>query len=228
MGIEDSQTLTRPANLSPVFVGLVLGLFGLQIVGLLDLPARIAESQSTQVLVGSLVNWALVIALFALVVYWEGRPLSSMGLRVPTLREAGVGLAAGLGAVILGLLATGIAVVSLGIEQPETLTVIASLPFSVKVALVGTAVITEEILWRGYPIERVGELTGNLWIGAAVSVIVFVGVHYPAWGLVGAIPQTVFALILVGVYVWGRNVVTCMITHGVINAIMIFVLPAFL
>jgi membrane protease YdiL (CAAX protease family) len=228
MNLEESRTLRRPANLSPVFVGLILGLFGLQIVGFLELPARITETQSTQLLVGTLENWGLVISLLALVVYWEGRPLSSMGLRMPTWRETGVGLAAGLGAVILGLLATGIAVVTLGIGQPETLSVIASLPFSVKLALVGTAVITEEILWRGYPIERIGELTGRLWIGAAVSVIVFVAVHYPAWGLVGAIPQTVFALILVGVYVWGRNVVTCMVTHGVINAIMIFVLPTFL
>jgi len=228
MGIEDSQTATRPAHLPPVLVGLVLGLFGLQILGLLGLPASIAESRSTQMLLGTLENWVLVIALIALVIYWEGRPLASMGLRAPTVRETGVGLAAGLGAVVLGLIATGIAVVTLGIEQPETLSVIASLPFSVKLALVGTAVITEEILWRGYPIERIGELTGHLWIGAAVSVIVFVGVHYPAWGLVGAIPQTVFALILVGVYVWGRNVVTCMVTHGVINAIMIFVLPTFL
>ena len=228
MSIEDSKTLTRPANLPPVFVGLVLGLFGLQIIGLLELPARIVASLSSQLLVGTLENWALVIALIGLVVYWEGRPLSSMGMRLPTSREIGVGLAAGFGAVILGLLTTGIAVLTLGIEQPETLSVIAGLPFSVKLALVGTAVITEEILWRGYPIERIAELTGHLSIGAAVSVIVFVAVHYPAWGLVGAIPQTVFALILVGVYVWGRNVVTCMITHGVINAIMIFVLPTFL
>ena len=228
MGIEDSQTSTRPATLPPVIVGLILGLFGLQIAGLLDVPAIIAESRSTQMLLVTLENWVLVIALIAVIIYWEGRPLSSMGLRVPTRRETGVGLAAGLGAVILGLLATGIAVVTLGIEQPETLSVIASLPFSVKLALVGTAVITEEILWRGYPIERIAELTGHLWIGAAVSGIVFVGVHYPAWGLVGAIPQTVFALVLVGVYVWGRNVVTCMVTHGVINAIMIFVLPTVL
>lgn len=228
MSIEDSRPSTKPGHLPPVVVGLLLGLFGLPITGLLDIPATVADSLPTRMLVGTLENWVLVIALLGVVLYWEGRPLSSMGLRVPTRREIGVGLAAGFGAVFLGLLVTGIAVVTLGVEQPETLSVVASLPLSVKIALVGTAVITEEILWRGYPIERIGELTGRVWIGGIVSAIVFVGVHYPAWGLVGAIPQSVFALVLVGVYVWGRNVVTCMVTHGVINGIMLFVLPTFL
>jgi membrane protease YdiL (CAAX protease family) len=57
---------------------------------------------------------------------------------------------------------------------------------------------------------------------------VFLAVHYPAWGLVGAIPQAVFALALVGVYVWSRNVVACILTHAVINSVMILVLPTFL
>nr|WP_231751335.1 CPBP family intramembrane glutamic endopeptidase [Halogeometricum sp. CBA1124] len=101
-----------------------------------------------------------------------------------------------------------------------------SLP--VKLALVGTAVVSEEILWRGYPIERLTELTGRLWVGAAVSFVVFLGVHYPAWGLVGAIPQSVFTLALVGVYAWSRNAVASMLTHAVVNVCMVLVLPAFL
>ncbi|MFC6865341.1 CPBP family intramembrane glutamic endopeptidase [Halomicroarcula sp. GCM10025817] len=92
--------------------------------------------------------------------------------------------------------------------------------------IVVTAVVTEEILWRGYPIERLTEVTGNVWIGAVVSGTVFLAVHFPAWGIVGAIPQAVFTLVIVGVYVWSRNVVACMLTHGVINVVMILVLPA--
>jgi membrane protease YdiL (CAAX protease family) len=94
--------------------------------------------------------------------------------------------------------------------------------------LVLTAVITEEIMWRGYPIERLTELTGRLWIGAVVSFLGFLAVHYPDWGLAGAIPQGVFSLVLVGVYVWSRNVVTSMLTHGVINILMVLVLPQLL
>lgn len=46
--------------------------------------------------------------------------------------------------------------------------------------IVGTAVVTEEILWCGYPIERLTEVTGYVWIGAAVSGIVFLAVHFLA------------------------------------------------
>jgi len=71
-------------------------------------------------------------------------------------------------------------------------------------------------------------VTGNVWIGAAVSGIVFLAVHFPAWGVVGAIPQAVFTLVFVGVYVRSRNVVVCMLTYGAINVLMILVLLAFL
>jgi membrane protease YdiL (CAAX protease family) len=57
---------------------------------------------------------------------------------------------------------------------------------------------------------------------------VFLAVHFPAWGIVGAIPQAIFTLALVGVYLRTRNVVACILTHTVINVVMVLVLPAFL
>ena len=125
-----------------------------------------------------------------------------------------------------GLLVTGVAVAVFDLRQPETLTTIGSLSLPVKLTIVATAVVTEEILWRGYPIERLTELTGRVWVGAVTSFAVFLAVHYPAWGLVGALPQAVFALALVGVYVGTRNVVACILTHAVINVVMILVVPA--
>jgi membrane protease YdiL (CAAX protease family) len=179
-------------------------------------------------LANSLSSWLLVGVLLGIVVYWEGRRLESVGLRLPTRAEVAVGLGAGLGAVVVGLLVTGVAVVTLNLDQPETLSAISRLSLPIQLAIVGTAVVVEELLWRGYPIERLTELTGRVWVGAVVSGIVFLAVHYPAWGLVGAIPQAVFTVVLVGVYVWSRNVVVSMLTHGVINIVMILVLPAFL
>ena len=154
--------------------------------------------------------------------------MTSIGLRVPTRKETAVGLGAGLSGIVLGLLVTVIAVIALQLEQPETLTALSQLSLPVQLVIVGTAVVTEEILWRGYPIERLTEVTGSVWIGGAVSGIVFLAVHFPAWGLVGAIPQAVFTLVLVGVYVWSRNTVACMLAHGVINVLMIIVLPVVL
>jgi len=219
----------RVASISPpVIVGLVVALFGVPLLWPLDIAARFDISVAGSMLVGSLTNWLVVGFLVLLVVYWESRSLESIGLRVPGRRAALVGIVAGFVAVALGLFVTGIAVVAFDLDQPETLSVIARLSLPVKLALVGTAVVTEEVLWRGYPIERLTELSGRLWVGAGVSFVVFVLVHFPAWGVVGAIPQAVFTLVLVGVYVRSRNVVVCMLTHGIVNVLMVLVLPAFL
>jgi membrane protease YdiL (CAAX protease family) len=209
-------------------VGLALSLFGGTVLGQVDLPRWIEISTARSMLANSLSSWLLVAALFGIVVYWEGRQLESLGLRLPTSTEVAVGLGAGLGGVVLGISATAVAVVTLNLDQPETLSAITQLSVPIQLAIVGTAVVVEEILWRGYPIERLTEVTGRLWIGAGISGLVFLGVHYPGWGLAGAIPQAVFTAVLVGVYVWSRNVVVSMLTHGVLNLVMIFVLPAFL
>lgn len=216
-------------NLSAaVIVGLIISLFGAPLLGRLDVPRWVGASATRSFLANSLVSWLLVSILLVIVLYWERRRLTSIGLRVPSQREAAVRIGAGLCGVVLGLVAIGVAVTTFQFEQPETLSALSQLSLPVRVTIVVTAVITEEILWRGYPIERLTELTGNIWTGAAVSGVVFLAVHYPAWGFVGAIPQTVFTLIIVGVYVWSRNVVACMCTHGVINALTILVLPALL
>jgi membrane protease YdiL (CAAX protease family) len=223
-----AESSTHRSASPAALVGLVVALFGVPLLWPLDLPTRVGWSVASSTLVGSLTNWLVVAALLLLVVRWERRSLASVGLRRPTRREALVALGAGVVAVVLGLLATGAAVVAFDVRQPETLSVIGRLSLPVKLALVGTAVVSEEILWRGYPIERLTELTGRLWVGAAVSFVVFLGVHYPAWGLVGAIPQSVFTLALVGVYAWSRNAVASMLTHAVVNVCMVLVLPAFL
>ena len=224
----DTRRDARPDVSAAVLVGLAVSLFGAPLLGQLDLPRWVDASATRSFLANSLVSWLLVGVLLAVVVYWERRQLASIGLRPPNRREVAVGFGAGLGGVVLGLVAIGVAVVTLRLEQPETLSVVSRLSLPVQVVIVTTAAVTEEILWRGYPIERLAELTGNIWIGATISGFVFLAVHYPAWGLVGAIPQAVFTLVIVGVYVRSRNVVACMLTHGVINTLTVLVLPSVL
>lgn len=228
MQATETPSRSRPSARIALLVGLVVALFGTQLVGLANLDARLTSTTPDAFLLDASLKWVVVGVLLAIVVYWERRTLASIGLDRPSARQVAVGVAAGVGGLVAGLLATGVAVAALGLEQPETLSVVASLSLPVKLAVVATAVVAEELLWRGYPIERLTELTGRVWIGAAVSGLVFLAVHYPAWGLVGAIPQAVFTLVLVGVYVWSRNVVVSMVTHGVINTVMILVLPAVL
>jgi membrane protease YdiL (CAAX protease family) len=227
-GTSASRRDPRRGLSAPVVVGLLVALFGAPLLGRLDLPRWADATATRSFLADSLSSWVLVGLLLVIVLSWENRGVGSIGLRVPTRTETAVGLGAGLAGVVLGLFATGVAVVTLQLEQPATLSALSRLSLPVQLVIVGTAVVTEEVLWRGYPIERLTEVTGNVWLGAAVSGIVFLAVHFPAWGLVGAIPQAVFTLVIVGVYVWSRNVVACMLTHGVVNVVMVLVLPSFL
>jgi membrane protease YdiL (CAAX protease family) len=224
-----TKQFRSPSRLSlAVLVGLTVALFGSPLVGLLDLSERVGTTTAEALLLNSAVMWFLVTVLLGVVLFWEKRSLESIGLEAPSRHDAVVGVAAGVAGLVLGLLATGVAVAAFELDQPEALSTLAELSLPVKLVIVASAIVTEELLWRGYPIERLTELSGSVWVGAIASFVVFLAVHYPDWGLVGAIPQAVFTLALVGVYVKTRNVVACILTHGVINATMILVLPAFL
>ena len=228
MSTDTKRFQPRSSISLAVIVGLIVALFGSSLLGLIDVTDRLSTTTAGQLLVNSVLMWLLVAVILVVVLYWEERSVASIGLELPSRREATVGVAAGVAGLVLGILATGIAVAAFQLEQPETLSTIGELSLTVKLAIVGTAVITEEVLWRGYPIERLTELTGSIWIGAATSGVVFLAVHYPAWGLVGAIPQAAFTLVIVGVYVKTRNLVACVLTHTVINVAMILVVPAFI
>jgi membrane protease YdiL (CAAX protease family) len=226
MATDTNRPQSRSSISLAVVVGLIVALFGSPLIGQLNISEWLATSTAGSVLFSAMVMWVLVAAVLAVVRYWERRPLASIGLELPDRRQAVVGVAGGVGGLVLGLLATGIAVAAFNLEQPDALSAIAELSMPVKLAIVGTAVITEEVLWRGYPIERLTEVTGSLFIGAVTSFVVFLAIHYPQWGVVGAVPQAVFTFALVGVYVKTRNVVACILTHTVINVAMVLVLPA--
>ena len=206
-------------------IGLVIALFGIQLFGLLEVPARLAGTPAAEMLLGSASNWLVVAVLLLLVRFWERLPLASLGLRRPSVRQALAAAGVGLGAVVAGLLVTGAAVSLFGLEQPVMVSRISQVPFAGQLFIVLTAVITEEILWRGYAIERLTELSGRLWIGAVASGVVFLAVHFRAWGLAGAIPQAVFTVALVALYARTRNTVSAMIAQLVINAVMVLLLP---
>ena len=227
MSADTKRPASRSAPSLAAVVGLVVALFGSPLIGLLDVSERLSTTTAGRLLVNSAVMWILVGVVLAVVLYWERRPVGSIGLEPPSRRDATLGAAAGVAGVVLGVLVTGAAVVAFRLEQPETLSTLATLSLPVKLTIVATAVVTEEVLWRGYLIERLTELTGSVRIAAAASGLVFLAVHYPAWGLVGAIPQAVFTSAIVGVYVWTRNLVACVLTHAVINVAMILVIPAF-
>ncbi len=79
--------------------------------------------------------------------------------------------------------------------------------------MVLTAGITEEILFRGYPIERLYELTGNMYIAAFLPWLAFTLLHVYFRGVGGAIQ------------IGARSIPACMTMHILNDACAFLLLP---
>ena len=75
--------------------------------------------------------------------------------------------------------------------------------------------VAEEILYRGYAIERIAAFTGNLWLAAGAPVVVFAVAHVPMWGWGPALSMLVSGAIFASFYLWQRDLMACIIAHVV-------------
>lgn len=85
--------------------------------------------------------------------------------------------------------------------------------FRVVVGVTGGAV--EEILYRGYAIERLSTITGRRWLGAMLAVIAFGAAHVPAWGFGFAFAADLpFGVVMALFYLWKRDLLANMLAHS--------------
>jgi len=95
---------------------------------------------------------------------------------------------------------------------------IAAAPFWYRFILVSRAAVVEEILFRGYAIERLQELTGSILSAAVISWLAFTAMHINSWGVVFLIYPGFHGVILTLLYVWRRNLSSNIIAHWVVDA----------
>jgi membrane protease YdiL (CAAX protease family) len=92
---------------------------------------------------------------------------------------------------------------------------LAALPlwFRVFLALTGGAI--EEILYRGYAIERLSAITGRRWLGATLALAAFTVAHVPAWGAGFAFTADLAAgTVLTLSYLWKRDLFANVLAHS--------------
>ena len=78
--------------------------------------------------------------------------------------------------------------------------------------------IAEEFLYRGFVLERLGQVCGNIWIGGLITLIWFTAMHLPL-GLVYSLTIVLPATIMItALYIWRRDLVANIIVHLVFNA----------
>lgn len=85
--------------------------------------------------------------------------------------------------------------------------------------------IFEEVLYRGYAVERLATLTGNYWLTGAIVVIIFGLAHVPMWGWGPALTTFISGAVATAFYIWRRDLIALMIAHGVTDFAGIVVIP---
>lgn len=197
-------------------IGFVLAL-GLPELGL---PRLLFAGTSVGPRIGREIVW---IALGALVLVWVTRverlSLASIGLHRPTWGTLGWGLVATIMLIASVMLSFAVIGPALGLEQNMRATAaIVNVPLWLLVLTPLVAGVTEEIVYRGYAIERLSFLTGRRWVGALLGGVIFLLAHW-SWGGLQMILVAFATVILTGLYLWRRDLVCCMLAHAAADLI---------
>jgi membrane protease YdiL (CAAX protease family) len=189
-----------------------------------EIPDTANINATPAVLLNEAGVWILTFIVLAIVRFWERRPFSSIGFERPSWRAIGAGAL-----VVVALAAfvsvAGYIVEALGAPPPPVgpTELVLGLPVWVQAFVALTAGFTEEVLFRGYPIERITELTGSRWAGAVLPVIIFAGAHIPFWGVLHGLMAGLVGVGLTILYIWRRSLWTNIAAHALWD-LMIFVI----
>ncbi len=74
--------------------------------------------------------------------------------------------------------------------------------------------VVEEILFRGYLLERLATISGKRQIGAVLSAAYFIAVHISSWGYAQLIVVSFGAIILTALYLFRRDLICNMLAHS--------------
>jgi membrane protease YdiL (CAAX protease family) len=199
-----------------ILVGLTLAL----VVPLLRVQNYAADVLHLDPFVGREVFfWGLAALVLLWSVMVEGRGLASIGLRKPDWKT-----------VVFGVVGAGVILGGAGgalyfltpilhlVRNTEALQKMLDLPYLDRVELVVRAAVVEEILFRGYAIERLQEFTGSRVVAAVVSLAAFTFAHLAYWGWTQLIFAGAAGLVLTVLYMWRRDLVSNMIAHFLTDA----------
>jgi membrane protease YdiL (CAAX protease family) len=202
---------------APLLMGYIISPFLIPLVG-----------QSVFLVINEIYFWAMAFMVLIIVLFWERQSLRSIGFRRLTVKECLLALFL---SILLFVLIPALVIFTkraIGI-QTKTMDVVAafaSYPIWWRTLLAARAGFVEEILYRGYTIERLSYLTGRIWPGALIGLIIHTVLHLPFLGL-GHTIVVVFPVsaILTGLYVWKRNLTLNITVHFLIDFLLLVLLP---
>ncbi|MDO5499916.1 MAG: CPBP family intramembrane metalloprotease [Propionibacteriaceae bacterium] len=106
-------------------------------------------------------------------------------------------------------------------EDNEGIATLTRLGVAGVLALIVTAAITEEVVYRGFLAERLGALFGRRWwarwVGAALSLSIFVVPHLVFFGPSWLLHQLPGAIAIAAIALLRRNLIAAMLLHLLMN-----------
>ncbi len=214
------------ATALPTIATLLLALGGPPLLTIIGRRVLGDSTSVARMLPFDLMLWAMLAVVLIVIVCAERQTLASIGLRRPRVSTFIWGALLVLGINFLLSPAVMWVVNRSGLAGYERgLTQLLKLPAWYRVFLAVSAGIVEEVLYRGYAVERLASLTGSYWLGGSIAMAAFALAHLPGWGpgpslvfLVDAAAATLF-------YVWKRDLLALIIAHVIGDTIGLVVLP---
>ncbi|MFZ0706765.1 MAG: CPBP family intramembrane glutamic endopeptidase [Candidatus Korobacteraceae bacterium] len=207
------QSSNRTHNRTLLILGLLLNLF----LALAPLGAWGDRIFGKRHLIGHEVFWwCAVLLMLGYVVFVEHRRMSSIGFRRPRVLDLVLATVFGI-LMVVGIVFIYRAVFPALHLQMNTgvMSSLLATPFWYRLLLVTRAAASEEILFRGYPIERLLELTGSRIVAAVLSWAAFTYAHLAGWGWAQLIVAGYGGVLLTILYLWRRNLWANMLAHWI-------------
>jgi membrane protease YdiL (CAAX protease family) len=160
--------------------------------------------------------WVLVVVTLVYVAFVERRPFSSIGFRRPKILDLILAVIAGIfmvaGIIVIYQVLFPLLHLKMNTGQMKSLM---DTPYWYRVLLVSRAAVAEELLFRGYPIERLNELTGSRALVAIVTWAAFTYAHLGSWGPAQLIIAGYGGVLLTLLYLWRGNLWANMLAHWI-------------
>jgi membrane protease YdiL (CAAX protease family) len=161
--------------------------------------------------------WAATSAVLVYVKQIEKKPLSSIGFLPISYRHLFISVIAAAIAIAGLVLIYLFLLPALGMSQQAAITQLLKTPLWWRIISTGRAAVSEEVLFRGYAIERLNEITGSARIAASVSWVIFTLEHVPAWGWAHIFIAGFGGLVLTMLYLFKRNLWVNILAHFLID-----------
>jgi membrane protease YdiL (CAAX protease family) len=175
-----------------------------------------------------LFGWVLAALCVVLAATASPSGIASLGVRTVSMETLVLGVVTAAGTLLLfaaiGAFQRAMGLPNVHIAMFARVTALAPLN---RLFLVVTAGVTEEILYRGYPIGLGQDLFGSVWVAASLSLLVFTLAHLN-WRASHLISVAVAGGAVTVLFVLSRDLAACILAHTLVDGVAVALMPGYL